>query len=874
MSTQAINPEEAKTEGAPKASLEQQIVEIVRELLIEQGKDRAAANLSAKSSFQKDLGLASLDLVELVVRCETRLEMQIPDEIAEQADTPAGWAKAIRDGADSTAAQSAYRIVPPSEEAIALPAGARNLAEVLYWHADKAHGRVHVHLLEEGKGQGVTCDRLVETSTRVARGLISLGLVRNDTVAILLPNGADFLDAFFGVTLAGGIPVPVYPPSDPARVAEYVERQVGALQSAGIRFLISFDGLENIARLLRVNVPTLIDITTVEQLREYGMRTSARFPEPSPIALVQYTSGTLGRPRGAVLTHEAVLANVRAIGRALGVRPGDATASWLPLASDLGLVGCWLFSLYHATPLTLISPREFMDRPESWLWAIHDSHATMAAAPNFAYESCVRRAPLWALDGLDLSRWRVAINGGETVQPETMNRFASRFERFGFRRSALTPAYGLSENSVALAIADPGAEARLVDGVYSAGPPLEGHEIRVLDEHGVPVPEGVTGRIEFRGASQCYGYYRESVISELGRGANVTDRGAGSWQDTGDRGFLRDGEIFLTGRVGDEIIRAGRVLAPQPIERAAGDVLGVVAGAAAAIGVQDRETGSERLVVIVESNADDDFERARVARSVHGAVRAAIGEDPGEVLVIAPGLLPRTSNGKLRRPEVRRLWAERRLGVPAPPPRAQRNALLRQNAMALARRTVSRGISKGKDALRLTAARMSAAGDDPVPVVLDWMGRKPAPEGTSMQGPVVIVSNRCTKWDALSIVSLVQGPCILAGEEGLADMPPWASRLLRHRVARSTEDIRAALRAGTTVILLPDSPLGTTVARCRYRLSALEAAIAEGAPILPFGMQVIRNQLFFRVAEKIRPEGRQARELRQAVRGAIRNIYA
>jgi acyl-CoA synthetase (AMP-forming)/AMP-acid ligase II len=179
--------------------------------------------------------------------------------------------------------------------------------------------------------------------------------------------------------LAGGIPVPIYPPADRTRIAEYVEKQIHILHNAGIRFLISFDEARPIARLLRINLPSLIDITTVGELHTLGSRTSARFPEPSSIAMVQYTSGTTESPRGATLTHDAVLANVRAIGAAVQVRPGDAVVSWLPIASDLGLVGCWLFSLYHATPLTLLTPQGFSERPEVWVWAIHQSRAPLSA---------------------------------------------------------------------------------------------------------------------------------------------------------------------------------------------------------------------------------------------------------------------------------------------------------------------------------------------------------------------------------------------------------------------------------------------------------------------------------------------------------------
>ncbi len=868
-------PEIDAAPAAPAVPLEDQIVKIVRELLVEQGKDRAAKAITPKSSFQNDLGLSSLDLVELVVRCETQLDIEVPEEIAEQADTALGWAKAIKEGTEQSAAKPAYRIPPPSHDPVALPVEARTLVDVLRWHARSAHGRVHIHLVHEGEGRALTCDQMLTSASQTGRGLVSLGLVRNDPVAILLPTGAGFFDAFFGVMLAGGIPVPIYPPADPTRIAEYVEKQIHILRNAGIRFLISFDAARPIARLLRINLPSLIDITTVDELHVMGSRTSARFPEPSHIAMVQYTSGTTESPRGVTLTHEAVLANVRAIGEAVQVRPGDSVVSWLPIASDLGLVGCWLFALYHATPLTLLSPQEFFERPESWLWAIHDSRATLSAAPNFAYELAVRNVPAWALEGLDLSTWRVAINAGEAVMAETIEGFARRYAPFGFRREALMPAYGLSENSVGLCIPPVGRGPVARDGVYSVGPALPGHEVRAIDDFGRVCRDGESGRLQFRGPSQMRGYWNNDAAT-----AAVTKDG---WIDTGDVAFLAGGEVYFVGRNKDVIVRNGRQLPVEPIETAVEQVPGVRPRGAAVVGTVEQTAGTEKLVILAECIAEES-EQARVLKAVRAMVEDVTGEAPDSIHLIPPGTLPRTANQKIRRAEARRLAARGAIGTRPATPAFQMAGLWLANIANLMRRGTWKFTRAVDESSRELAARVvggfltltGAAGavQPAVRTALGIMGRRPTPEGTQMRGPVVIISQRSNPMDAMSVVSLVENRVTLAGPETLIGLPPWAARLLAPLVVHTREDMEAALKAGRTLVVFPDSPLGTPVLRLRYHLRALEAAVNMGAPIVPLGMQIIRNRLFFRVAGKIQAAGQDPRELRRRVREAIQNIYA
>jgi len=842
-------------------SLEAQVLDIVRDMLLEQGKRDLAAKLTPQSSFQRDLGLASLDLVELVVRCESKLDMELPDEIAEQADTPAGWVRAIQQGSQDARAKSVYRIVPPSGEAIPLPERAGNLAEVLRWHAEAAPGRIHIHLIEEGSGRGITCAQLLDAAETIARGLISRGLRRDDAVALMLPNGEEFLQAFFGVMLAGGVPVPVYPPADPSRIAEYVERQCSMLAAAGIRLLISFDEARPVARLLSVNLPSLIGVTTVGALRQLGRRASGKLPDPSATALIQFTSGSTGEAKGVVLTHESLLGNIRAIGRRLEVQPTDAVVSWLPLASDMGLVGCWLFSLYHATPLTLLSPLEFERRPESWLWAIHDSRGTLSAAPNSAYEHCARRIPLWTLEGIDLSCWRAAVNAGEPVQRSTVEHFTRRFSGSGFGAESMLPCYGLAESSVALAIPAPG-RGPLVDdeGCYSVGPPLPGHEVRLEGD-----------RLLFRGASRCAGY--------------VGGRGLDDWIDTGDLARIVDGEIYLTGRSKDVILKHGRQLAPQTLENAAAAVAGVRPCCVIAIGVADPATGTEKLVLVAESTASG-ADMARVQAGVGIAVTDACGLQPDEVLLIPPGTLPKTSNGKLQRQKASRLYLAGKLGANGPPPAVQFTGLLAKNSGSLLRRGFIATLTGGARIVRNTAARLTAlvtgcvvriAGPGIVPassrLVLCILGRQPKRKGELLSGPAVVMANRCGRLDPLTLAALVDGKVVFSGEEGTMHLPPLASFLIRPAIAASQEEIEEALRRSSVVILLPDSPVGTTAARSRYRLAALHAALNTGAPVIPVALQELRRQTLAKSAGPLTPDASQATALREQARESLSRIY-
>src|ERR1700731_23019 len=345
------------------------------------------------------------------------------------------------------------------------------------------------------------------------------GIARGDSVALMLPTSRDFFVSFAGTLLAGATPVPIYPPFRADRIAEYAERQSAILSNAGARLLVTFREAASVAKLLKPLVPSLEGVVTAEALAQ--SRAAAPLgpqlhSHASDLALLQYTSGSTGNPKGVMLTHANLLANVRAIGQALDVRPDDVGVSWLPLYHDMGLIGSWLMPLYFGFPVVVLSPLAFLSRPVRWLRAFDRYHATLGAAPNFAYELAAAKVSDANIEGLDLSAWRAALNGAEPVLPATLDRFAARFARCGFRPESLLPVYGLGESSVALTIPPTGRgprvdrvergaferegravqaapEATLDDrnviSFVSVGPAIPRHELRILNDRGEDADE-------------------------------------------------------------------------------------------------------------------------------------------------------------------------------------------------------------------------------------------------------------------------------------------------------------------------------------------------------------------------------------------------
>ncbi|HVC31300.1 MAG TPA: AMP-binding protein, partial [Steroidobacteraceae bacterium] len=468
--------------------------------------------LDPRSRLDADLGFDSLARVELLERLERSLGVELPPNTIECIDTvsdlvammrsaPSAKAAADTRGAARRSPGGASEPAPPADE----PVNAGTLTEIVTWRALRQPEGIHAVVLDEPEPVMLTYGELLGGALAIAAGLELRGLSPGGAVALMLPTSIEYLHAFFGVLLAGGIPVPLYPPSHRAQLQEHVERHAGILTNAGAQFLLTFPAAQPVARLLRSRVRGLRQVLGVAELAEPGRpRASPHHAAADSIALLQYTSGSTGAPKGVVLTHAHLLANVRAMGRAIGAGDRDVFVSWLPLYHDMGLIGAWLGSLYFGCRLILMPPIDFLARPVRWLRAIHEHRGTLSAAPNFGYELAARRVSDDELKGLDLSSLRVTFNGAEPVSPETLQRFQQRFAPCGFRSQVMMPVYGLAEAGVGLTFPPVGrapavdrvdrtllartGEAREVTSTASAtaafvscGRPLPGYRLRVVD---------------------------------------------------------------------------------------------------------------------------------------------------------------------------------------------------------------------------------------------------------------------------------------------------------------------------------------------------------------------------------------------------------
>jgi acyl-CoA synthetase (AMP-forming)/AMP-acid ligase II len=500
-----------------------------------------------------------------------------------------------------------------------------------------------------------------ENARRWAGRLRELGVGRGDRVAILMESRVRAIEALLGTFLLRAAVVPLAGPRELVASHRALERLSGALRASGAKVVLASPKLlsavpaDAVARLGAV-AASLADPGDAPADPERG--------SPDDLALVQYTSGSTGHPRGVAITQANLLANLDAIVASLGLTSEDRCVDWLPLYHDMGLIGSVLVAVSSGGSSVLIPPEAFVLRPAVWLETFTARAGTYAPAPNFGYQLCASRIPEEVIDGLDLRSWRVALTGAEPVRVETMEAFSARFARCGFRRDAFLPVYGLAESTLAatfppvgrpprLERVDPdvlrstgrAVPARAASGrtVVSVGGAFPGAELRIVDADGTPLPDRTEGEIVLRGPSVTPGYYRDDAATRR----TIRE----GWLHTGDLGFVADGELFVTGRAKAVLIRAGEKYHAEDLERAAERVADVRHGCSAAFAV-DAPDG-EQVVIVVERSARAAADASELARKVAEEVRRAEGIAPSAVHVASPRQVPKTSSGKVQRERCR-----------------------------------------------------------------------------------------------------------------------------------------------------------------------------------------------------------------------------
>ncbi|MBU8897137.1 fatty acyl-AMP ligase [Corallococcus sp. M34] len=525
----------------------------------------------------------------------------------------------------------------------------------------------------EGHETFVAFPDLDRRTALLAAGLQRLGLERGDRLGLLIILPEDFILTFLAALRLGVIPVPVYPPMYLNNLEDYARTTTTILKAAGARFLVASDELLGALETFLDWLPELKGrVLGCHALN--GAESPPRFPDiqPDDVAFLQYTSGSTSAPKGVVVTHRALLGNIRGfMGHGLRMVPGvDKGVSWLPLYHDMGLVGFVLGPVVWGVSVVFIPTLRFVRNASVWLDTIHRHRGTVSFGPNFAYALALRKSKPAQMAQWDLSCMKAFGCGAEPIAPGTLRQFARVLgEHSRLSPRALLPAYGLAESTLAVTMKplDEELRTRRVDSAFqqtgqarlaepdapalehvSCGVPFPEHEVVILDREGQPLPDGQEGAIHVRGPSVMAGYFQNEEQSREALKAG--------WLNTGDLGYFCDGHLYVTGRTKDLIILNGRNLHPQVIEWAVSEVEGVRRGNVVAFSRPGDE--GEELVVVAETSSSD---RVGLSAQIEYVVRLSQNVRRAEVVCIGPGGLPKTSSGKVKRHQVRELYLRNQL---------------------------------------------------------------------------------------------------------------------------------------------------------------------------------------------------------------------
>ncbi|MGC9741597.1 non-ribosomal peptide synthetase [Pseudomonas sp. P1B16] len=542
-----------------------------------------------------------------------------------------------------------------------------SLVQALAQRAAQTPDKIALRFLADAPGeQAVLSYRDLDRRARTIAAALQARAGFGDRAVLLFPSGPDYVAAFFGCLYAGVIAVPAYPPESTRH--HHQQRLLSIIDDAEPRLLLTVaalhDSLQGLDALAAANAPALLAVDGLDPALADAWQEPALAGDD--IAFLQYTSGSTALPKGVQVSHGNLVANEQLIRHGFGidVNPDDVIVSWLPLYHDMGLIGGLLQPIFSGVPCVLMSPGYFLARPLRWLQAISDYGGTISGGPDFAYRLCSERVSDASLAGLDLRRWRVAYSGSEPIRQDSLATFADKFQACGFDPHSFFASYGLAEATLfvsgsrrgqgigalevdAEAFAANRAEPGSGSVLMSCGYPQPGHAVRIVEPQRLEVlGDNLVGEVWAGGPSIALGYWRNPEASAR----TFVEMDGQTWLRTGDLGFMRDGEVFVTGRLKDMLIVRGQNLYPQDLEKTLEREVDVLRKGRVAVFAVDHQ-GEEGIGVAVEvsRNVQKAVEPQGLIKTLRQVIADACRQAPAVVLLLNPGALPKTSSGKLQR---------------------------------------------------------------------------------------------------------------------------------------------------------------------------------------------------------------------------------
>lgn len=512
-------------------------------------------------------------------------------------------------------------------------------------------------------------DELIRYGQYFAGALLRAGVQRGEPVILVMTEPENAVIAILGCMIAGCPPAPVYPPMNLQAVSNFLKFIGHVADRSGATYLVAdaqpYTFLGNVPH----ESPGIRGVEKFANLMRGSSSEDIRL-EDRPVAFLQFTSGSTSAPKGVVVEHRGLAANLQMIRSASRMDHSSCVVTWLPVYHDMGLIGTVLNAITLPCNLVVLPPIVFLKKPRLWLELITQFRGTHTAAPNFAYGLCVRRVP--NTDGIDLSSMTTFICGAEPVLPRTMESFVRHYSSNGLRPGAMVPAFGLAEATLAVSfsphlrglavdevdleglshhrLANAAPQSLKTIRIASCGLPLDGLSIRIASESGEPLKDRHVGEIQITGASVSPGYVGDPDATRASRTAD-------GWLRTGDLGYFANGELHPCGRIKDIIIIRGKNFHAHDLESLASEVHGVRTGNVVAFSIH--EEGGESLVVVAESR--DEKRDQEIAKGVRAHLAETAGITPDDVLIVPAGTLPKTSSGKLKRFETKSLYQSGRL---------------------------------------------------------------------------------------------------------------------------------------------------------------------------------------------------------------------